>query len=105
MFALLAGGPAEQIIGRDLIVVAQDQQMPDGHLVFPHLIPRIDLLRGTENLGHLLLGQAAILPQFPNAHFVIVHFTSPIVLYRKIWAKISYTTNMMLKLYVLSYFR
>ena len=64
-------GKSEDIVCRDLIVLAQSNQIADGHLISPTFITGVHSLRSTKVFCNLSLRLICILPQIANTLSVI----------------------------------
>ena len=63
----------EKIVGADMIIAAQGNQVTDGQLVFPVFITGIYLLRCAEVLGYLFLGQIPVFPKLAYDVYISFH--------------------------------
>jgi hypothetical protein len=63
----------EKIVGADMIIAAQGNQVADGQLVFPVFITGIYLLRCAEVLDYLFLGQIPVFPKLAYDVYISFH--------------------------------
>ena len=66
----------QEIVRGHIVEPTEGDQMPDGQLVGPTLVACIHGLGGSQDLGHLGLGQIVVLPESPDLlldGFHVVH--------------------------------